>query len=120
LGRTYGRDDIVNGRAGGGGGDGFVVDERFVGDGIDHTINTVDRLLQGLSTEHFTKQTAGSATATSFIHYGIQILSQSLIRPARWKGSLETTRPAGPLSAPSKLINPPDRLGNFAPIKAEL
>ena len=73
----------MNGRAVHGG-DGFVVDERLVGGGIDDTINTVDRLRQGLTTENLTGQTAASATATSFIHYGIQILShQSLIRPER-------------------------------------
>jgi hypothetical protein len=81
LRRAYGREEIMNGRAGHGG-DGLVVDERLVGGGIDDTINTVDRLLQGLTTEHFTLQTAGSVTATSFIHCGVQILSQSLIRPA--------------------------------------
>jgi hypothetical protein len=57
--RAYGRDDAVNGRPGHGG-VGFVLDERFVGDGLDDTINTVDRLLPGLTIEHFTRQTAGS------------------------------------------------------------
>ena len=80
------RDDVVNGGAVHGG-FGFVVDERFVGGGLDDTINTVDRLRQGLTTEHFTRQTVGSATATSFIHCGIQGLShQSLIGPQPLKG----------------------------------
>jgi hypothetical protein len=54
--RGYGRDDIVNGRAGRGGVG--IVDERFVGGGLDDTMNTVGRLLQGLTAEHFTWQTA--------------------------------------------------------------
>ena len=66
IGRAYRRDDVVNGRAGRGG-VGFVVDERFVGGGLDDTMNTVGRLLQGLTTKHFTWQTARSATDTSFI-----------------------------------------------------
>jgi len=37
LGRAYGRDDIVNGRAGCGG-VGFIVDERLVGGGLGDTI----------------------------------------------------------------------------------
>ena len=99
LGRAYGCDEILNGRAVHGG-DGFVVDERLVGGGLDDTIKTVDRLRQGLTTEHLTGQTAASATATSFIHYGIQILSHRVLDQARTlkrisrNGSLEAIRPA--------------------------
>jgi hypothetical protein len=80
--RGYGRDDIVNGRAGRGG-VGFIVDERFVGGGLDDTMNTVGRLLQGLTAEHFTWQNGPLRNGHVVHHCGIQILShQSFIRPA--------------------------------------
>ena len=82
LGRAYGRDDIGNGRAGRGG-VGFIVDERFVGGGLDDTMNTVGRLLQGLTAEHFTWQNGPLRNGHVVHHCGIQILShQSFIRPA--------------------------------------
>ena len=86
---------------------GFVVDERLVGGGLDDTINTVDRLLPGLTIEHFTRQTAGSATAApSFIHCGIQGLShQSLIRPRAERDHSTRFGQPDPLPAP-RLINP--------------
>src|SRR5215203_2320761 len=106
LGRAYGCDGVVNGRAGHGG-FGFVVDERLVAGGLDDTINTVDRLLPGPTIEHFTRQTAGSATAApSFIHCGIQGLShQSLIRPRAERDHSTRFGQPDPLPAP-RLINP--------------
>jgi hypothetical protein len=65
IGRAYRPDDVVNGRAGRGGVV-FGVQKR-VGGGLDDTMTPLGRLLQGLTTKHFTWQTARSATDTSFI-----------------------------------------------------